>query len=379
MDSKLLTLRKTGAIAALTFAATLLAHAQAGVTTANEGKTAEQVYKNIQVLKGIPANDLNPAMHVIKAAVGLDCEDCHEEKDRSADTKKLKLTARKMMQMMIDINKNSFDEEQEVTCYTCHRGSPNPLNVPLLPVMEPKEESKVSLPSADQIFANYVAALGGEQALRKLNSRVITGIEYIPTGAGGTVPTPATIERDLKAPNFVLNVYHTATYSISDGFDGKTAWSQDLRGRVAEGVKLDQERAIRDADFYFPLKLRQRYTKIEVTGIERVNDRDAYVIVGAPPGDIPERLYFDTQTGLLLRKWTAIPTSIGKSPYEENYDDYRDTGSGVKFPFVITMNPATPRVELAPTATIHVIKVQDNASIDDSKFTKPESRLAAAQ
>jgi hypothetical protein len=61
-----------------------------------------------------------------------------------------------------------------------------------------------------------------------------------------------------------------------------------------------------------------------------------------------------------------------------DYDDYRDTGSGVKFPYTITMSPANPRTVLSGTATLYVTKVQDNAPLDSSKFAKPESKAAAA-
>jgi len=57
-----------------------------------------------------------------------------------------------------------------------------------------------------------------------------------------------------------------------------------------------------------------------------------------------------------------------------DFEDYRDTGSGVKIPFVIHMNPANPRTELAPNATLRITKVEDNAAIDGAKFVKPASR-----
>lgn len=359
-------------------AVTLLAHAQGGPQNA-EVKTAEQVYKNIQALKGTPAGDLIQSMHLICAALGVDCEFCHEEQDRAADTKQPKQMARKMILMMNVINQTNFGAKRTVTCYTCHRGSPEPANVPILPLAEPQEEANVALPSVDQILAKYLEALGGEEAIRKITSRVITGTQDIPTGLGGAVPVPAAIERDQKAPNLVVNFYHTPTYTIADGFDGTTAWSQDLRGRVTQAAKIDQLRVERDADFYLPLNLKKVYTRMEVHGIERVDGRDAYMVIGTPQGDIPEQLYFDTRSGLLLRKWAALPTPVGNSPSEVNYADYRDTGSGVKFPYLITMSPANPRTELTATATIRVTKVQDNAPVDGSKFAKPESKPTAAQ
>jgi len=371
-------LRNIGVVVGLILAAALLVHAQ-GAPPAPEGKTAEQVFKNIKVLNGTPADQLIESMHLIRGALGVDCEYCHEDPDRAADTKKPKETARDMMQMMMNINKTSFKGQQEVTCYTCHRGSIDPVADLVLPSPEPEQESKVTLPSVDQIIAKYAAALGGEQAIRKVTSRVITGTQMIPTGPGGSVPMPATIERDQKAPNLVVNVYHTSTYTISDGFDGTRAWSQDMSGRVTEPPRLDQLRAKRDADFYLPLDLKQTYTQMQVRGVARVNDHDAYVVIARPQGDMAERLYFDVQTGLLLRKWSTLPTPAGNAPFQVDYADYRDTGSGVKFPFLITMNPANARSEPTSNATIRVTKVQDNAPLDTPKFTKPEPKAPAAQ
>ena len=378
MRNSAMCLKRTGVVVALMLAAALLLRAQGGPPTM-EGKTAEQFYKNIKVLNGTPADQVIESMHLIRGALGVDCEFCHEDPDRAADTKEPKETARMMMRMVMDINKNNFKGEQEVTCYTCHRGSAIPATTFTFPVVENGLEAEAKgLPSVDQILAKYVAALGGEQAIRKINSRVITGTQYIPTGPGGTVPVPATIERSQKAPNLVVNVYRTPTYTISDGFDGTRAWAQAANGRVAEPGATDQMRAKRDADFYLPLDLKQTYSQMQVRNIENVNGHDAYVVIARPQGDRAERLYFDVQTGLLVRKWNSLATPAGEAPFQVDYQDYRDTGSGVKFPYVIIMNPANARTEPSSTATIRVTKVQDNAPLDSPKFVKPESKTATA-
>ena len=348
--------------------------AAAQVSPANEGKKAEEVYKNIKALRGTPANELNQSMHLMKGAVGLDCIYCHIEREWEKDVKPAKEVARAMIVMMNDINTRQFGGKQVVTCNTCHNGHPTPAAVPVFPVLEPITTPKPALPAADQILAKYVQALGGEQALRKVTTRTITGTQYIPTGPGGVVPTPAAVERLQKAPNLAVTTYRAPAYAIAEGFDGTSAWAQNQAGRVAEPVKLDVGRAARAADFYEPLNLKQEYAQLTVRGIEKVNGRDAYLVVGVPAGDKPESLYFDTQTGLLLRKQTVLPTPIGDSPFQTDFDDYRDTGSGVKFPFLIHMNPANARTELAPEATLRVIKVEDNAPIDNAKFVKPASK-----
>jgi photosynthetic reaction center cytochrome c subunit len=379
MRNSVIRVQRIGVLVGLIFASVLIARAQ-GAPPTMEGKTAEQVYKNIKAMNATPADQLIESMHLIRGALGVDCEFCHDDPDRSTDTKKPKEVARDMIRMMMAINKNNFNGGQEVTCYTCHRGNAIPATTLVLPSVakDVETDAQAQLPSVDQIVTKYVQALGGDQALRKITTRVITGTQTVPTGPGGTVPVPAALERSQKAPNLVVNTYKTPTYTISDGFDGTRAWTQDFRGRVTEPGVIDQTRAKRDSDFYLPLDLKQAYAKMQVDGIENVRGHDAYVVTAQPQAEREERLYFDVQTGLLLRKWSSLPTPVGDAPFQVDYDDYRDTGSGVRFPYRITMNPAGPRLEPSTNVTVRVLRVQDNAPLDSSKFTKPESKTAAA-
>src|SRR5271166_6252723 len=99
---------------------------------------AEEHYKNIQALKGIPADQLIPGMQFITASLGVECQFCHVEGAFEKDDKKTKQTARKMMAMMFAINKDNFEGHREVTCYSCHRGSTDPVGTPLVMEEEPK-------------------------------------------------------------------------------------------------------------------------------------------------------------------------------------------------------------------------------------------------
>src|SRR6266480_6397962 len=94
------------------------------------GKKTEEAYKNIQVLKGAPADQLMPAMQFINASLGVQCDYCHEMGAFDKDDKKPKQTARKMMEMMFAINKDNFEGHREVTCYSCHRGNAHPQAIP---------------------------------------------------------------------------------------------------------------------------------------------------------------------------------------------------------------------------------------------------------
>src|SRR5215813_12011539 len=129
MRMKLISMRILGSAAGLVLALAGLAAAQ----QTQPGQLAEQAYKNIQVFKGLPAEQVTPMMRVIARDLGVTCEFCHEEMDRSADSLETKETARSMIRMMNDINKNSFGGNTAVTCVTCHNGHSTPANVPVLP------------------------------------------------------------------------------------------------------------------------------------------------------------------------------------------------------------------------------------------------------
>src|SRR2546423_8537920 len=96
-------------------------------------KTAEQVYKNIQVLRGVPASQLQGAMSFIADSLGVGCGYCHT-KSFDADDKPTKQTARKMMRMVFDLNKGNREifNGTTISCYTCHRGKSVPISVPVI-------------------------------------------------------------------------------------------------------------------------------------------------------------------------------------------------------------------------------------------------------
>src|ERR1700719_276666 len=96
-------------------------------------KTAVEAFKNIQVLKDIPAGELMPSMRYVSAALGVGCDYCHGADHFDNDDKPTKQRARNMMKMVFAINQDNFNGRREVTCYTCHRGAAKAANIPPLP------------------------------------------------------------------------------------------------------------------------------------------------------------------------------------------------------------------------------------------------------
>lgn len=213
--------------------------------------------------------------------------------------------------------------------------------------------------TADQILDHYLGATGGRAAWQKLTSRVSTG----------TIDAPAmslsgTIEVREKAPDRILAVITIAGASFRQGFDGTVGWTDDPENGLREQSGAELAEARRDADFYHVLDMRRLYARLTVIGEEKIGDRTAYVVEAAlPEGGTPDRIFFDAQTGLLLRVVSQHHDSEGVFEYRVDYDDYREV-DGVKLPFVVRQTTG------ASTLTIKLTGVRHNVALDDSQFSK---------
>ncbi len=327
-------------------------------------QTAEQVYKNIVALKGVPADQVIPAMQFISAALGGDCGMCHVQGHFDLDDKPAKKTARAMITMTLDINKNAFGGRMQVSCYTCHKGGEHPVAVP--PVMEsdvaPKPEShpaaSAGAPTADDLVAKYIAAAGGADAIRKITSRVMTGKILV---MGSETP----IQLYTKAPNKRVSVTHSPNGDSFTAYDGSAGGWMGSTGRPARAMSAaDSESASMDAEFYLPLRIKEMFTQVRRGRPEEINGAMCEVLTGTRQGRTPVRLYFDQKTGLLARMVRYTETPVGRNPVQIDYADYRES-DGVKIPFRWTLSRTNGRF------TIQIDEVKNNVPIDDAKFAKP--------
>ena len=336
-------------------------------------KLAEEQFKNIQALKGIPADQLIPAMQFIAASLGVECEHCHVEHAFEKDDKKPKVTARKMINMMMAINKENFEGHREVTCYSCHRGSADPVGTPIIVDEEPKPaavegkklgEEKASMPVADQLLDKYLSAIGGAAAIQKITSRVQKGT----LSAFGGEHFP--VEVYSKAPDKRISIMHLKGGESVTAFDGKQGWLS-VPGRVHVMSAAENDAARIDADLYFAAHLKTLYQKFTVDSGEKIDGHDTYLVTGQTEGQLPLRLYLDRESGLLLRLIRYAETPLGRNPTQIDYADYRDA-DGVKVPFRWTLARPGNRF------TIQVEQVQQNVPVDDAKFPVPPQPPAPA-
>jgi len=329
-------------------------------------KLAEEEFKNIQALKGIPADQVIPSMQFIAASLGVECEFCHVAHANEKDDKKSKVTARKMINMMMAINKDNFEGHREVTCYSCHRGSTDPVATPIVTDEEPRPaadqgkkpgKEKASLPTADQLLDEYLAAIGGADALQKITSRMQKGTL---TAFGGQ-HFPVVVYS--KAPDKRVSIMHLQGGDSVTAFDGKQGWL-GVPGRVHTMSAAENDAARIDADLYLPAQLKTLYQKFSVDSGEKIDGRDTYMVVGRTDGQPPLRLYLDKESGLLLRLVRYAETPLGRNPTQIDYGDYRDA-NGVKMPFRWTLARPGNRF------TVQVEQVQQNVPVDDAKFAPP--------
>jgi len=365
-----------GAVALLTAAVPFggVAFAQA------KPQMADDVFKNIQVLKGLTVDEFMGTMGLFSAALNVCCGDCHtgaggDNPKWEDDTPPRKKVARRMVQVMNNVNKANFGGAQMVTCWTCHRGSASPSVTPSIdaiysePVAVPTDilpaaTSGTVQPTADQIFDKYIQALGGADKLAKLTSFSAQGSSLL-YDASRKDP----VEIYAKAPNQLAIFVHQREGEMARVSDGRDAWvmlPQTVVGVYAytagalEGGKLDAQLA-------FPGNIKQFFNNWRVSFPSTIDGHDVYVVQGTRAPNFAATFYFDQKTGLLRRMVRYASSAVGRVPTQIDYLEYRPV-DGIMIPFRWTFGWVSGREEYS------LSEVKLNVPVEASKFAKPVPR-----
>jgi hypothetical protein len=286
-----------------------------------------------------------------------------------------------MLLMVNQINQANFGGRKMVTCYTCHRATDRPEAIPSLldqysiPEDDPNRveiipdgpvQSVKKIP-ADQILDKYIQALGGAAQLSGLTSIVAKG-----TYEGfDTLSTKVPIDILANAPNQLSAVVHTQNGDSVTTYDGKNGWiaAADKLMRVLPLTGGDLEGAAMDAALSFPARIKQQFQWRTGFPSVSIDDRPVQVIQNAARGATGVKLYFDSESGLLVRQVRFVDTAVGVIPTQIDYSDYR-TVAGVNVPFrrVITWTDGRSTIELS--------QVQPNVRVDAARFAKPAAPTA---
>ncbi len=354
---------------------------QVVVSAQQDDKPVEQVRKNIQVLKGVPSSQLLPVMHFMRTSLGVRCDYCHVAENGKywMDDKPAKQTARRMLEMVSNINKANFGGQPVVTCNTCHRGSTKPIGVPAIGqgaftnTTQTDDEARVStpLPAADQVFDSYIKALGGNDAVGKIKTKVTKVTLLRPKLINPGTPKAAilnrgetwTMETFHKAPNKYLAVVTTPDGVIYQGFNGTVGWTKSAREQ-RQMTTGELAWIQRQADLYDSLKLKNRYSRATVTAREKLGDHEVYVVEARSVDNKAERLYFDVKTGFLIRRIVFTEIKLGLDPEQTDYEDYRAV-DGVWLPFTVR----TSYLDDNHFGTTRMLtEVKQNVPVDDQRF-----------
>ena len=332
-------------------------------------KAAQPKFKNLQVLKDVPSDQMIPAMQFISASLGVECEFCHVRDAYDKDDKQSKKTARRMIQMMFALNANQFDGERAVTCYTCHRGSAKPVSIPMVDstapyvsearlATDPAATGRTDLPSADDVIEKYMQAVGGSAAVANVSSRVESGTVTFGLGVGFP------IEILTKSPSRQAMIVHLSAGDSSTVFDGQNGWFRPPAGPVRDMPQADIAGAKLDADLQFPINVKKTFQQLKVIRTEKVGEHEAILLFATNSSGPPLELYFDRQTGLLLRQLRFGSSPLGLNPTQIDYGDYK-TFDGLQVPLHLVITRPNR------TLDIHLLQVTQNARIDDVKFARP--------
>lgn len=325
---------------------------------AAQEKPAEQVFRNIQALKGVPASQLQQVMALFTGSLGVKCSYCHTNQF-DKDDKPTKQTARRMINMVLDLNRASFGGRDQITCYTCHRGQPKPDRIlalgtnPFL-VQPTGARSDSSTPTVDQILERYVQALGGRESLEKFTTRISRGSRI---GADGVL-VPEEVYQKAPDKMLVLTKYPDVTLSVR--VNAQRAWGGD-KDKENEVIGEELVELTREASFYKETSLKELYSSLNAAGKTTVGEKEAYVIEATSRSGNSERLYFDARTGLLIRRYRESKTVLGPFPLQTDFEDYQ-TVDGVKVP--LTIRWSMP----GRVWGRRIAEVKHNVPIEDERF-----------
>jgi hypothetical protein len=351
------------------FAACIFCAASFALSSSKPERTAGETGKNIHALTNLPSSQLTMVMNYMASSLGVRCDFCHSATDRDmnfpSDDKNEKKKAREMIAMVQEINAKYFNGHPNVSCYTCHRGSNEPVGRIPLPVVlkegreDENEAVRDSVPPVETILKAYKDALGGADALAKVKSRRMTGSAVSPDGR------EQPLEVVQQSPDkYVASSGSAETQQFSRGYDGTTAWMLSPRGgRIFEG--LESMRMEREAPLFPITRLEQFHITRRMK--DTLNGKTAYFLdVAVDSGRVRERYAFDSSSHLLVRRTVSILTPVGVIPERTDYSDYQ-TVQGVAMP--MTIRYASPDSRSDVTRKFQHAEV--NVQVDEKKFQAP--------
>jgi zinc protease len=217
------------------------------------------------------------------------------------------------------------------------------------------------LPTGEKVLDQYVEATGGKAAYEKIKNRVSKGTITI-EGAG--VSGKITII-EAEPNKTMASVDLGELGKQSEATDGKVAWEiSGITGeRLIEGD--EKESAILDATFNGELNWKQKYTKVECTGVEDVDGKPAYKVVLTPKAGKPSTQYYDKASHLLVKQIGTKASPMGEITAEVYPSDYRKV-DGILIPHKLKQKVLTQSI------VITMSEIKQNVDLPADTFNVPD-------
>ena len=222
-------------------------------------------------------------------------------------------------------------------------------------------QTSTSLATVDEVLARYVAAMGGEKALKAATTRVIKGtVDIAGMSRGGS------FETYQQAPNKGMSMMQAHPVGmIKVGYNGRNAWSKSEAGLQPVKNAGDLAFIQREFDIYAPLRVKSNYAKVSLPGMSQIGYREVYVLDLQPAAGAAERVYLDAKTYLPVRINTARKLGNAFEPVEIYLDDWKAV-DGIQLPFSISQRFSRT------TFSFTVTEIRHNVPLDARLFEPPK-------
>ena len=375
--------RWVGTLVALGAILVAVGSTQTPVAAQGGERKMEEEFLNIKAYRGQPADHLIPTMVYFEAALGVGCPYCHDNDaaKRELDTKPQKDIARRMIEMVNTLNKNSFGGTPRVTCFTCHMGRPSPLGMPNV-VGQPQgppalgEDYFANLPpappvptmDAGQVLDKYIAAVGGAAAVQKTPSLVANGTM---TQRRIGRPFPAQqVEISSKTPGMQLIATRAGQADNLVAYGPTGRWAKAGNGPTRDLRRGEGDATVLEDIFNLPAQIKTILIEPRMDRPEIVMGRELNVVRARMPNLPLVKLYFEKESGMLRRIVYNQDSAAGPYPTQVDYSDFRDVG-GRKVPFIWIISQVRNREFTWAMQNVRA------AAVEDSKFARPPAATAA--
>ncbi len=222
---------------------------------------------------------------------------------------------------------------------------------------------KAKKQTADKLIASNIRARGGYRALKRITTLTKTGLYK----EGSAI---VDVREDNKRPNLKRASWAYKDQGGAEGFDGANPpWEFD-----GKTVKINTGEAalatLRGAEFDDPfVDYRKKGHLVELTGKEKLGDREVYHLKVTLKDGFIRHYYFDAKTSLVIALRQSMPFHA-RGPVVESYtyyDDYRPV-VGVLTPFHVVQRRAADGWIMFE---IQWNRAEGNQPIDDTWFSKP--------